>query len=40
MDCREVCCFNDFLEDPISVEEFSSHLADALEIVFEIKLIS
>jgi lipoyl(octanoyl) transferase len=36
---REVCCINDFLEDPISVEEFSIHLADALEEVFEIKLI-
>ena len=36
---RDVCCINDFLEQPISVEEFSVHLADALEEIFEIKLI-
>lgn len=35
---REVGCVNDFLDEPITVEEFSSHLKKALEEVFQIKI--
>mmetsp|Transcript_17600 Transcript_17600/g.24820 ORF Transcript_17600/g.24820 Transcript_17600/m.24820 type:complete len:277 (-) Transcript_17600:8-838(-) len=35
---RQVCCINDFLEIPITVEEFSIHLTSALEDIFEIRL--
>lgn len=36
---REVGCVNDFLESPTSVEEFSVHLASALETVFHATLV-
>lgn len=36
---RKVCCVNDFLESPISVDEFAKHLKDALEDIFEIKIL-
>jgi len=36
---REVGCVNDFLESPISVEEFSVHMASALETVFHATLV-
>jgi lipoyl(octanoyl) transferase len=37
---RDVGCVNDFLDEPITVEEFAVHLKQALEQVFEIKLKS
>lgn len=37
---REVGCINDFLDEPISVEEFSVHLKQALQQIFEIELIA
>jgi len=36
---REVCCVNDFLDEPITVDEFTKHLKAALQEVFEIKLM-
>lgn len=36
---REVCCINDFLEEPITVEDFAAHLQEALQIVLEVKLV-
>ncbi len=36
---REVCCINDFLDTPISLTEFAAHLKEALEDVFEIKIV-
>jgi len=37
---REVCCINDLLEKPITVEDFASHLSSALETVFEVELVA
>ena len=37
---REVGCINDFLDEPITVEEFAVHLKQALQQVFEIELIA
>jgi len=37
---RDVGCVNDFLDEPITVEEFAVHLKQALEQVFEIDLKS
>jgi len=37
---RDVGCVNDFLDEPITVEEFAVHLKQALEQVFEIELKS
>ena len=36
---REVGCINDFIEEPITVQEFAVHLKKALQQVFEIELI-
>ena len=36
---RDVCCINDFLDTPITLNEFSKHLKEALEEVFEVKII-
>mmetsp|Transcript_22216 Transcript_22216/g.33251 ORF Transcript_22216/g.33251 Transcript_22216/m.33251 type:complete len:395 (+) Transcript_22216:115-1299(+) len=36
---RDVCCINDFLDNPITVHEFAEHLKFALEDVFEIKIL-
>lgn len=36
---RQVCCINDFLERPISVDEFAYHLKLAFEDIFEIKVL-
>lgn len=36
---RDVCCINDFLEDPITVEEFASQLSLALQTVLEVNLV-
>lgn len=36
---REVCCINDFLDVPITVQEFSVHLARSFEDVFKIEFI-
>lgn len=36
---REVACINDFLDTPISVEEFAVYLKEALELVFEMNLV-
>jgi len=36
---REVCCINDFLEEPITVEDFALHLKAALQVVLEVKLV-
>jgi len=35
---REVCCINEFLEEPITVEEFAAHLMVALQDVLEVTL--
>ena len=37
---REVGCINDFLQDPITVEDFAVHLKRALQQVFEVELIA
>lgn len=35
---RDVCCINDFLVEPITVQEFALHLRAALQDVLEVKL--
>jgi len=37
---RDVCCINDFLEEPITVDDFALHLKAALQIVLEVKFVS
>lgn len=36
---RDVCCINDFLDTPITLKDFAQHLKEALEDVFEVKII-
>ncbi len=36
---REVCCINDFLSTPISMNEFAIHLKLAFEEIFEVELL-
>jgi lipoyl(octanoyl) transferase len=36
---REVCCINDFLASPISMEEYVEHLKLSFEDIFQIKLL-
>jgi len=36
---REVCCINDFLEEPITVEDFAVTLKEALQVVLEVKVV-
>jgi lipoyl(octanoyl) transferase len=36
---REVCCINDFLDEPISMEDFAEHLKVALEDIFEVEIL-
>jgi lipoate-protein ligase B len=35
---REVCCINDFLDQPLTVAEFSVYMRQAMEEIFCIKL--
>mmetsp|Transcript_40234 Transcript_40234/g.121219 ORF Transcript_40234/g.121219 Transcript_40234/m.121219 type:complete len:96 (+) Transcript_40234:1193-1480(+) len=37
---RHVCCINDHLKEPITVEDFAEHMKRALERVFEIRLVT
>mmetsp|Transcript_20715 Transcript_20715/g.30056 ORF Transcript_20715/g.30056 Transcript_20715/m.30056 type:complete len:334 (-) Transcript_20715:291-1292(-) len=36
---RQVCCINDFLDEPMSVAEFSVCMKEAMEEVFEVALV-
>jgi len=36
---RNVGCINDFLDEPMTIEEFTRFMKEAMEIVFKVKLI-
>ena len=36
---RDVCCINDFLDKPITVNDFTEYLKAAFEDIFEVKII-
>jgi len=36
---RKVACLNDFLEEPLTVQEFAVYMREALEYVFKVRLV-